>query len=66
MEAPGSDTGSARDLLRPVLTLDAATPIHTALRTMREARNHVALVEDDGVLVGLVTLHDLLDRLLPV
>jgi CBS domain-containing protein len=26
----------------------------------------MSLVEDDGVLVGLVTLHDLLDRLLPV
>lgn len=54
-----------------MLTLDAATPIHAALCTMREGRNHIALVHndagdgDDGALLGLVTMHDLLDRLLP-
>jgi CBS domain containing-hemolysin-like protein len=31
---------------------------------MRESRNHLALVEDGGRLAGLVTLQDLLDRLL--
>lgn len=56
---------TAAELLRPVLTLDPATPIHAALRAMREERNHVALVRDGDALIGLVTLHDLLDRLLP-
>jgi CBS domain containing-hemolysin-like protein len=32
---------------------------------MRERRNHLALVEADGELLGLVTLQDLLDRLFP-
>jgi CBS domain containing-hemolysin-like protein len=32
---------------------------------MRDTRNHLALVETDDELIGLVTLHDLLDALLP-
>jgi CBS domain containing-hemolysin-like protein len=31
---------------------------------MRENRSHLALVEEDGQLMGLVTLQDILDRLL--
>ncbi|MBW0090097.1 HlyC/CorC family transporter [Pseudonocardia sp. KRD-184] len=56
---------TAADLMRPVATLSADTAIHDALRAMREERNHLALVESDGELLGLVTLQDLLDRLLP-
>ena len=32
---------------------------------MREQRSHLALIHADGQLLGLVTMHDLLDRLLP-
>ncbi|MGQ0777534.1 MAG: hemolysin family protein [Pseudonocardiales bacterium] len=56
---------TAADLLRPVRTLAADTPIHAALRAMREGRNHIALVQNGNTLLGLVTMHDLLDRLLP-
>ena len=56
---------TAADLMRPVATLDADIGIHDALRAMRERRNHLALVESGGELLGLVTLQDLLDRLLP-
>jgi CBS domain containing-hemolysin-like protein len=56
----------ARDLMRPVLTLPADEPAYAALRTMRERRSHLALVRDGDRLVGLLTLQDLLDRLLPV
>ncbi|HZG91820.1 MAG TPA: hemolysin family protein [Pseudonocardia sp.] len=52
-------------LMRPVLTLSAAEPVHAALTTMRRRRNQFALVRDDAGLVGLVTMQDLLDRLLP-
>lgn len=55
---------TAADLMRPVRTLSADTPIYAALSTMRESRNHLALVEEDGELIGLVTLQDLLDQLL--
>lgn len=59
------ETVTAADLMRPVLTLRAETPIYAALSTMRDARNHLALVETSGELIGLITLHDLLDALLP-
>ncbi|KUP96874.1 hemolysin family protein [Thermobifida cellulosilytica] len=59
--APGT---TAADLMRPVLTLDATTPIYAALSIMRESRTHLALVEDGEELVGLVTMQDMLDRLL--
>jgi CBS domain containing-hemolysin-like protein len=56
----------AADLMRPVLVLPAGEPAYAALRTMRERRSHLALVRDEERLVGLITLQDLLDRLLPV
>ncbi|GLU48477.1 hemolysin family protein [Nocardiopsis ansamitocini] len=59
----GSET-TAAELMRPVLTLDAATPIYAALSIMRESRTHLALVEEEENLIGLVTLQDMLDRLL--
>lgn len=59
------ETVTAADLMRPVLTLRAETPIYAALSTMRDTRNHLALVETGDELIGLITLHDLLDALLP-
>lgn len=56
---------TAGELMRPVRTLPADLPIHDALSAMQAERNQIALVESDGAVVGLVTLHDLLDRLLP-
>ncbi|GAA4911860.1 hemolysin family protein [Streptomonospora salina] len=55
---------TAADLMRPVLTLEGDTPIYAALGVMRESRTHLALVEEQGDLAGLVTLQDMLDRLL--
>ncbi|QVQ52925.1 HlyC/CorC family transporter [Spiractinospora alimapuensis] len=64
-DALGSDPRTtAAELMRPALTLDAATPIYTALSLMRESRGHLALVESHGELVGLVTLQDLIEELL--
>jgi CBS domain containing-hemolysin-like protein len=50
---------------RPVLELPADEPVHRALTTMRQRRGHFALVVADGAPVGLLTLHDVLARLLP-
>jgi CBS domain containing-hemolysin-like protein len=59
------DGVTAGDLMRPALTLDAAIPVYEALGTMRETRNHLATVTDDGRVVGLITHTDVLARLLP-
>lgn len=58
-------TTAAGVLMRSVPTLDAAIPLHDALGAMRDGRNHLALVADEGELIGLVTMQDILDRLLP-
>lgn len=54
--------------MRPVPALRADTPIYAALSTMRDSRDHLAPVtatSADAELVGLVTLHDLLDQSCP-
>ncbi|WP_026128997.1 hemolysin family protein [Nocardiopsis prasina] len=64
-EALNSPDGTtAADLMRPVLTLSVGTPMYAAMGIMRDSRSHLALVESEGELVGLVTLQDMLDRLL--
>ncbi|TWS22776.1 DUF21 domain-containing protein [Tsukamurella sputi] len=56
---------TARELMRPVLILDAAEPAYAALGTMRDSRTHLAVVERDGAR-AVVTMSDLLGRLMPV
>lgn len=64
-EALVSPAGTtAADLMRPVLTLPSGTPMYAAMSIMRESRSHLSLVEEDGEVIGLVTLQDILDRLL--
>jgi len=56
---------TAADLMRPATTLPADVPVHDALTGLRRGRSQFALVEDEGRLLGMVTMQDLLDRLLP-
>ncbi|WP_170945165.1 hemolysin family protein [Rhodococcoides fascians] len=58
------------EVTRPVFTLEASTPVYVALASMRETSSHLALVVNrstDGAdtTVGVVTLSDVLSRLLP-
>ncbi|KQR99597.1 hypothetical protein ASG12_01970 [Williamsia sp. Leaf354] len=65
LTAPKGST--AGDIMRSPLWVDAAEPVHQVLRTMRESRTHLAIVrssEGDAVR-GIVTLTDVVDRLLP-
>jgi len=55
----------ARDLMRPVLQLGSELPVYRALHLMRQTRNHLAMVVDADGFVGLITLTDVLQRLLP-
>ncbi|OBA89914.1 hypothetical protein A5662_23500 [Mycobacteriaceae bacterium 1482268.1] len=56
---------TAHDLMRPVLRLPADTQVYRALQLMRQTRNHLAVVVDNGKFAGLITLTDVLSRLLP-
>jgi CBS domain containing-hemolysin-like protein len=60
-----ADDEPVDDLVRPVLTVDAATPVYEALTQMRETRNHFAVLRDDARFAGVVTLDDLVARLFP-
>jgi CBS domain containing-hemolysin-like protein len=57
---------SARDLMRPVLRLPTEAAVYRALALMRQTRNHLALIVDDDDTVGVITLTDVLQRLLGV
>jgi CBS domain containing-hemolysin-like protein len=59
------DDGPAAPFARPVFTLDGGTTVHAALKAMRETRNHLALVTEDELVLGVVTLSDVLQRLFP-
>ncbi|WP_203686933.1 hemolysin family protein, partial [Phytomonospora endophytica] len=62
LKNPGA---GATDLLTRPLTLPRDTPISRAVATMRAERAQVALVTgDDGGLLGLVALEDLLEQVL--
>ncbi|NEW34518.1 HlyC/CorC family transporter [Nocardia cyriacigeorgica] len=64
LTAPPQST--AAELMRPVLTLSVDTPIYEALHTMRETRTHLAVVTGEtGGMAGLITITDVLRRLLP-
>ncbi|MEU8899766.1 hemolysin family protein [Nocardia sp. NPDC048505] len=58
---------TAWELARPVLRMATDLPVYEALRTMRSARRHLVVVTEAGTgrLVGLLTITDVLRRLLP-
>ena len=51
--------------MRPVLRLPVDVKVYRALQVMRQTRNHLAMVIDDSETIGLITLTDVLERLLP-
>lgn len=66
------DTLSATDIsepalpfARPTFELAGGTLVHEALATMRETQNHLVVVTEQGRPVGVVTLSDILTRILP-
>jgi CBS domain containing-hemolysin-like protein len=62
MRPPGAGIA---ELSRPAFELDAATPVYTALARMRESGNHLAIVLEQGRMVGVITLTDVLRKLFP-
>jgi CBS domain containing-hemolysin-like protein len=60
-----ADDVPAADFVRPVFSLDGDTTVHAALASMRETRNHLAVVTDGAAVLGVITLSDVLRRLFP-
>ncbi len=52
----------SRLVLRPVCSVDVATPIDQTLRSMVDRRTGCALVTEGGQLVGIFTERDFVDR----
>ncbi|MET2011145.1 hemolysin family protein [Microbacterium chocolatum] len=59
------DTDGVSTLARPVLRLSQDLLVHEALRRMREASVQLVVVESEGRAVGVVTLTDVVKRVLP-
>ncbi|HZK05604.1 MAG TPA: hemolysin family protein [Actinomycetaceae bacterium] len=54
------------ELARKPLVLDATTPVYEGLATMRESSEQFAVVISAGRYIGVVTLNDVLRRVLPI
>lgn len=54
-----------QELSRPAFTLEADTPVYVALSRIRSASEQLAAVMEDGRFIGVITLSDVLARVLP-
>jgi putative hemolysin len=61
--AQGRDDHSVNEILREGLVVDAQTRSDELLVLFRDKHIHLAVVQDDGHTVGLVTLEDVLEQL---
>ncbi|GGH59623.1 DUF21 domain-containing protein [Frigidibacter albus] len=59
------DAQPAADIARPAFILDAQTPVYEALARMRESSVQIAIVMHEDALCGIITLADILKRVLP-
>jgi CBS domain containing-hemolysin-like protein len=60
------DARPAHELARRVFVLDAQTPVYEALARMRKSSVQLAVIMSDGRMRGVVTLADILKRVLPL
>lgn len=60
-----ADTRPAHELARRAFVLDAQTPVYESLARMRKSSVQLAVVMSKGRMRGLVTLADILPRVLP-
>lgn len=60
------DTRPAHELARSVFVLEAQTPVYESLARMRKASVQLAVIMSNGQMLGVVTLADILPRVLPL
>ncbi|TDC43134.1 HlyC/CorC family transporter [Actinomadura sp. KC345] len=58
------DTAGISHVTRPAYVLEADTPVYAAMTRMRETGNQLALVTEGETVLGVVTITDMLRRLL--
>ena len=61
-----SESRPASELARAAFVLDGTTPVYEALARMRESSVQLSVVTGHGGVLGVVTLADILRRVLPV
>ena len=61
----GAAGRKAADLVRAPLLIPSTMPAAQAMRQMRDTRNQLAIVTDGGQEVGLLSLDDIMQRMLP-
>lgn len=59
------DGDPAEPLARPALVLAASTPVYEALNKMRASGEQLVVLREEGRLVGLVSVTDIMYRILP-
>lgn len=53
-----------KSVIQPALTVSEATPVKTLLKTMQQARVHIAILVDEyGGTAGLITIEDILEEI---
>jgi putative hemolysin len=63
LRGPVEDSGEPTLAVREVATTGPAVPCHDLLFRMRRERQHLAVVQENGKTLGIVTLEDLLEEL---
>jgi CBS domain containing-hemolysin-like protein len=58
-------TRPVSELARPAFQLEASTPVYEALTQLRNAKEQLAVVTENQRVIGVVTLSDVLRRVLP-
>ena len=58
-------SAQATEYARAALTVEQATPVYELLQQMREKGEQLAVVENSGQFIGIVTLADVVKRVLP-
>lgn len=54
-----------KDLARPAFVLQSGTLVHEALTTMRKSSEQFAVIMDGSEFIGIVTINDILNKILP-
>ncbi len=54
---------SVKGIVRPIKTVESTAPISQVLERMMQEKLHIALVAQEGIIIGMVTLEDIIEEL---